>query len=296
MLKMKNVLSEKAVLASLSISRWSARKFDKKVTRDVIDSHNAKSEVGRWNKKLVSTEAMQEITAVITAARNYHYEHTQPWLDEGARILPSALFYEYTETMRNHRAAYEAAADKFAKAYPAFVDQAARELNGMFNRADYPMAHRIRDHFGFEVVMLPMPDTRDFRIALNDTDVDKIKRDVESHLRGVMQNSLKDMAERVVDNVGHMAERLKAYKPATKKGQVTEGQFRDSLIENVRDLAKLLVAFNIGNDPRMTQIIADIQTKLCVTEPDTLREDDHLRKQVAKDADRILASVSDFLA
>jgi len=46
-------LNDRALLVQLSISQWTARKFDKRVTRDVASSHGTTIDVGRYNKVLL---------------------------------------------------------------------------------------------------------------------------------------------------------------------------------------------------------------------------------------------------
>jgi hypothetical protein len=52
---MPSLLSQKAVLASLSISQWSARKLDKKVTEEIHPRNHAEPHAGRYNKLLIAS-------------------------------------------------------------------------------------------------------------------------------------------------------------------------------------------------------------------------------------------------
>ena len=79
-----------------------------------------------------------------------------------------------------------------------------------------------------------------------------------------------------------MAERLKAYKPAVRKGDTTEGQFRDSLVENVRSLVGLLPAFNLTGDDLLADITARMERDLCSLDASELRDDAKARKAVAR--------------
>lgn len=302
-----NLLAQKAVLASLNISKWGARKRDEKVTAEVHRAHGASRDSGAYSKRLIDLANMKEIGSVYTEARNYHYRMTQPWMDDGQRLLPTALYLEYTAEQQRLRREYEAAVAKFVEEYPSFIQKAQKSLNGLFNAHDYPRASQIASHFSFDLRILPCPDTDkdDFRIAVASEHVEDIRRDIEKRMNAVMDGTLQDSAERIQDVVGHMAERLKAYKPAEKatkgakkkKGvEKAEHTFRDSLVENVRELAALLPAFNLKNDPTMIAITERIAQCLCANDADDLRENDKLRRAVAKDADAILRDVSQFIA
>jgi len=100
---MPSLLSQKAVLASLSISQWSARKLDKKVTEEIHARNHAEPHAGRYNKLLIAREGLQKVQHAAGEARTFHYAMTQPWMDDGARLLPSALFIDYANRIRDLR-------------------------------------------------------------------------------------------------------------------------------------------------------------------------------------------------
>lgn len=292
----RNLLSQKAVLASLNISGWTSRRLDKRVTNEVNRNHGAADDAGRYNKLLIAKPAISPLTTITSAARTTLYEMSQPWLDTGARVLPSALYIDFTQKMRKHEADYAAAADAFVRAYPDHVAEAKLRLNGMFNPADYPDQGRVRSLFRFDVKILPCPDASDFRVDIAAEHAEDIRSDIEARMTEALEAAMKEPVERILDVVGHMAERLKAYKPAVRKGERTEGQFRDSLVENVRSLVSLLPAFNLTNDPSLATIATRIQDELCAFDAQDLRDSPKARKSVAQAAEAILVDVTDFMA
>jgi len=289
-----NILSKKAVLASLNISRWTARALDQRVTDEVHKKHGTTSEAGRYWKRLIDKSALTDIGSAATEARNYHYHHSLPWLDTGARVLPSDLYLDYAKEMQRLRNAFNTAADEFAAAYPEYIKKAKRDLNGMFDADDYPKASEVRALFAFDFHILPCPDLgKDFRIAVGNEFVDDIRRDLEKKMGGVMEAGLAECAERITKTVGHMAEKLRAYKkPDDDKA---EGTFRDSLVENVRELAGLLPSFNLFGDSKFTAVIERINEKLCAIDAGDLRDDEKARLAVAKAAESIVRDVSAYI-
>lgn len=294
---MSNLLSQKAVLAGLSISGWSARALDRKVTDDTNKRHNATTDAGRFNKLLISAEAMKDINLISGQARSYHYTMTQPWFDEGSRILPTALYAEYAAKVRGFRQDYAKAADAFAKAYPDLKEQRKAALGSMFKEADYPSCDDIRARFEFDLKVMPCPDAADFRTDLAKEHAEDIRADVEARMKEALDIAMKEPVRRIIEVVGKMAERLKAYKPAKPgSGKRTEGIFNDSLVYNIRDLVQLLPAFNLAGDKALDAIIARMKTDLCKEEPGYLRDDAKLRKAVAAKAEAILADAQQFMA
>jgi hypothetical protein len=47
------MITERAMLAAVHISIWTAVKHDRKVSRDVADQHGAHQSAGRYNKQLL---------------------------------------------------------------------------------------------------------------------------------------------------------------------------------------------------------------------------------------------------
>ena len=56
------MITEKAMLAAVHISIWTAVKHDRKVSRDVADQHGAHHGAGRYNKQLLrGAEKLDEL-------------------------------------------------------------------------------------------------------------------------------------------------------------------------------------------------------------------------------------------
>ena len=74
-------LSTKAMLVDLSLRVYTARKFDKKITREVAQRHGTTEKAGNYNKNLLPFDApsYEAIGAVGGAARGEHYEQTLPY-------------------------------------------------------------------------------------------------------------------------------------------------------------------------------------------------------------------------
>ena len=292
---MPSLLSQKAVLASLSISQWSARKLDKKATEEIHARNHAEPHAGRYNKLLIAREGLQNVQHAAGEARTFHYAMTQPWMDDGARLLPSALFIDYANRIRDLKAEFHHAADEFASEFPAYVEDSKVRLGRLFSVADYPDPTDIRSLFAFDSKILPCPDADDFRIDIAEEHAADIRADVEARLKQALDDAMRNSVTRVVETVGHMATRLRAYRPAERRGDRTEGAFRNSLVDNVRELARLLPAFNLTGDPVLAGISDRINAELCTYDANDLRGDEATRHLIASRAESILADVQAFM-
>ena len=290
-----NPLATRAMLSGLRLTMWTARKLDKGATADVHTANGAAADAGRYNKALIAKDALAGIVTAANAARAAHYARTLPWLDDGARILPALAFDPYTAEMRRLRVDFETAVATFVDAYPAFVAAAQSRLGKLYNPADYPAASEIRDRFTFAVRVLPMPDARDFRVELADSQAADVRAAIEASTREALETAMADAWRRITETVGRMAEKLRGYKPATMTDKA-EGVFRDSLVQNVRDLVGVLPSFNLTADPVLADIIARMERDLCGEDAAVLRDEDEIRAETARAAESILADVSAYLA
>ena len=293
--KVATPLSRTTTLVAVTISQWTARKLDKEITDDTNKRLGASADAGRYNKLLIEAERLEKLNSLVSAARDLHYSMTKPWIDKGPRILPNALFAKFSEKFRELKREFNTEADAFARAYPDFIEERKRKLNGAFKEKDYPPVSEIRSKFQLDMKVMAFPEATDFRADLDADVVADIKAEIEASTAQVTEDAMKHNYQQIAEVVGHMAEKLKEY--GTKKpGARKASWFADTLVENVRELVELLPHFNLTNDSKLTAITERISRDLCTEEPQELRDNPKARADVAKSADAIIAEVSKFLA
>lgn len=287
-------LTERAMLVNLSISQWTATKNDKKVNREVAVAHGNDETMGRYNKSLVAKTALERIKKLAGEARTEHYHRTLPWRDGGDRVLSSAGYFEYAKIMRDKAREFTSAAEDFVANYPQLIAEARISLNGLFNPDDYPAVGRIADKFSFRYDVLPMPTAEDFRINLGTAETARIRQQIESDARGMLEKAMQNVWERMQDVVAHMVVRLRGYEELPN-GKV-KGPFRDSLITNIEDLLQVLPTLNLTDDGNISRFATDIRKHLTAYTPDQLRNSATVRDDVATRAEEILSKMSAFVS
>src|SRR5215470_247730 len=121
-------LSSRAMLCSLSISMWSARKHDPDASEEIAVRHGAHADAGRYHKVLLPKEALAEIQKIVSEARQEHYFMTLPWDDDGYRVLPAAAYMDHVEKMRTLAKRFEAAVDILSREFLTLIEQAKTKL------------------------------------------------------------------------------------------------------------------------------------------------------------------------
>lgn len=287
-------LDERALLVKLSIGRWSGQKTDANVTNEVAERHKADKASGKYRKRLVTKTALKEIDSIAGAARSAHNMLTLPWTDDGARVITTESYEHYSKVMRDFRDKMQAAVDEFIKTYDDHVIDAKEALGTMFDPDDYPPRNVVKSKFTFDVEPSPIPMKGDFRAKVSNEEAAIIAKDIEARSKMRLEHAMRDVWERVADVTEKMVDRLSAYKP--KEGlHRAENTFRDSLVYNVEELARVLPSLNITNDPKLDELQKELLNKLCHYDPQQLREDSNARAQTAKEAKAILKKVGKFL-
>jgi hypothetical protein len=288
-----SALGERAMLVSLSVSIWSARKHDVRISDKIAAEHGADRSMGRYAKHLIPRDLLTTVNAANTALRDHHNLNTLAWGDDGTRILPAANYLGYQAQQQTLEDAFGRAVRDFVVSYPAYVETARTALNGLFDPRDYPAPARIGKKFAVRRHFLPVAQPDDFRVRLGDAEVVRIRAEIEAHNADLVAHANRDLFQRVQAVTSRLVERLSAFEVDPVAGTRVH-PFRDSLIENVRALLEIMPRLNITGDARIEQVRQDLAEKVARHEPEALREDHILRAEVVDAASGILARMEGY--
>lgn len=268
-------IKNNSIVVSLSVSQWTARKLDKKITDEVNSQHNATNDAGRYNKLLVAKEFTEAVQKVANKARVFHYENTLCWGDNNERLLPSKNYFTYINEINKLKGEFQSAVAVFLSNYDNVIEDAKRRLNGMFREQDYPTRSEIEEKFGFKTTFMPVPDN-DFRVQLSTDEVDKLRESLQAEITDRLTQAVDGIWDRIKEQLKAMKDRLSDEKSI----------FRDSLFENLKELIDLLPKLNVTNDINIAKVCNEMQ-KLVVA-PDAVRNNTTLRNQKATEVNDIL--------
>ena len=269
------MITERAMLAAVHISIWTAVKHDRKVSRDVAHQHGAHEGAGRYNKQLLrGAEKLDALRTLAGQIRQHFYKITLPWSDEGYRLLPAHFYFELTTQMREFERAFSQSVEEFLEVYPSYIEQVRPELNGLFREEDYPSAEKLRAKFGVKLEVLPIPSGDDFRVTLSEEEQARVAREIDESVRQSLNRGTKDLWVRLTDVVTHMVDKLNE----------PESRFHASLVTNVFDLVDLLPRLNVNQDEELNRFAAEIKDRLCNFSAHDLKKNEILRVATASDA------------
>jgi hypothetical protein len=274
------------MLANLSVRCWGAARNDKKISSEVAKTHSVDAKrAGKYRKNAINVEAptYEAVKAAATELRAKHSEFTLPWSQDGARILTTTMFEQYSREMRTLRTKFDQAVQAFVEDYPTLKVDAKIELNGMYNEADYPAD--IREKFGVEVGILPLPEAEDFRVSLPETAVRQIKDDIQAEMKRAAHVAMQEPYERLYSHITRMVQRLSDPKAV----------FRDTLVSGLVDLCAILPGLNLTRDPQLDVLRQRAEQMIAHVSAQELRDNPAVRRDVARQAADIQNMMAGFM-
>ena len=248
-------LTHDAMLVSLRINSWSGRLYDRQASQQVAVHNDADTSAGRYNKRLLPKQAFAALAATMSNARTSHNANTLPWDDQGGRLLTVANYDRYTTALDTliERVVRERA--RFIEDYDDYVDQARLDLGRLFRLEDYPGTEELQGKFAIRYRIVPVPDARHFMADLAQGETERVKRDIEQQVRARLNDAQHDLYKRLGEAVERVGERLRE----DENGKPLV--FRDSLIENIRELVDVVPRLNIFADDDLAMLCREVKDK-----------------------------------
>lgn len=274
-------LEQKAMLVALNIGNYSGRKFDRKVTAEIANQHGTLGrDIGNFNKLLLAKKDTIELDRIVNSARVFHRTNTLPW-GVGYELLTISNFEKYSAGMREFSQSYDREVKRIQNKYPELIEEAKVRLKDMWNEDDYPTQDQLENKYYFKVTILPIPTTEDIRVNLQDEEIDEIKKSMEDNMKEVHAGIMKDLWGRLYEKIKNVSDQLSKDKT----------RIHTSLIGHLFDLCELLPSLNVLDDPNLNTLLRDVEADLCKYDTETLRDSEEARKEIAKNADAILARI-----
>lgn len=285
--KIKN-LDEKAVLVKLKRSMYSPYKLDEEESR----AYGA----GNVNKHLFEgrDNRVRQTISKFTEVYTYFNDNTVPW-ETGVRMLNMAHYFDFTAGLRKRIDDAMDTANDLADNWDTEVQldlarlskiAAAKGKPNIANPSDYPSAEEIRARFNIEVQYQPVPSANGFDPRLGISDEDKAS----------LQKQLDDAENVAAKHV--ISEMLEPMKRAVDKLNVPIGQdgsiFRDSLIDNIVEVAARMERINVSDDRAVADKIAELKS-LATTyanNKDVLRSTPTVRAKAATQINTLMSQMA----
>lgn len=276
-------IASSAMLASVSISCWSAKKIAKKESEELTNSKAASKRAAQVQKNLLADDPrLTTINKYAAEIRNWLAQSTLPWSDSGLRLVTTKQFMDFKQELDNKKSTFDTLVQDFVQMYPTLISAQAFKLGSMFDRSEYPSDAEVASKFSITYSFMPVPEAGDFRVDIAD--------DIARELREQYE---KDYAKRVSEMNQDLWGRLKTVldKMVDRLGTDTGGKnkiFRDTLVENALEVCDMLSVLNATNDPKLETARREVQQALLGVTADDLRKNEAVRADVKARVEGIL--------
>ena len=268
----------------LNISVWPASKLDREVTDKVNTDASAVRGASQTKKNLFAgTSLRKDISDFAARVRLYHNKHTLPWADKGERMLPTALFMDYKQTMNGFEQTFNMMCTNFFVEYPRLVADAPNNLGSMYKAEDYPEIEEVRLKFGFRRAVKPIPESGDFRLDIPAHDLAEMKNDYEKQYSDRLAEAMREPWERLHKTLVGMSEKL-----TDIEGDESKKRYHDTLISNPIELCGLLTKLNVTNDPKLEEARRQLELTMLGADIESIKEDADSRSALKSKVDAIL--------
>ena len=280
------MITEKAMLAAVHISIWTAVKHDRKVSRDVADQHGAHQGAGRYNKQLLrGADKLEELRTLAGQIRQYFYKITLPWSDEGFRLLPANFYFDLMARMREFEAELRAGSRKLPWRLPTVHRAGEAGVERALPRGRLSLRGKAAE----EVRRQARGSAHSVRRRLPRSDVGRrtgtgLARDRCECPR------IADTRDRRFVEAGSGSSCAHG-RPAQRTG-VAVSRFAG---HKCLDIVEILPRLNVNGDADLNRFADQIKERLCNYSAQDLKKHDLLRVTTAADAANIVAQMDDLL-
>ncbi len=278
-------ISASAVLVELNISVWPASKIDREITDKVNNDAGAVRGASQTKKNLFAgTSLRKDIADFAARVRLYHNKHTLPWADKGERMLPTALFMEYKQTMNGYEQTFNMMCNNFFIEYPRLVAEAPNALQGLYKAEDYPELTDVRLKFGFRRTVKPVPEAGDFRLDIPAYDLEEMRAEFMAQQDRKLADAMREPWERLHKVLLGVSEKL-----TDVEGDDGKKRYHDTLLTNPLELCSLLTKLNITNDPKLEEARRQVEVAMLNADMESIKEDADTRSELKSKVDAIIS-------
>ena len=277
-------ISSSALLVELNISVWPASKLDREITDKVNSDASAVRGASQTKKNLFAgTSLRKDISDFAARVRLYHNKHTLPWADKGERMLPTALFMDYKQTINGFEQTFNMMCQNFFIEYPRLVVEAPIALKGLYKAEDYPELTDVKLKFGFRRAVKPVPEAGDFRLDIPAHDLDEMREEFLKQQDNKLAEAMREPWDRLHEMLESISKKL-----TDVDGDDSKKRYHDTLISNPIELCSLLTKLNVTNDPKLEEARRQLEMTMLGADIEDIKEHAPARIELKSKVDEIL--------
>jgi hypothetical protein len=269
-----------AMISTLNISMIGISGKDETATQQANISLNTNQNAGYYSKCKVNRDDIRLILTIANDARRYRRNLTRPWGQGDTRLLPSTEVLDYTSNMSKFQFRFEQEVVEIQRNWPSIMHEQKVRLGPLFDPDEYPAQHEVPNCFGFRQELLPVPEGSHFVLDLEKRVLDQLRERLDTENKKRMQDSMKEMWQRLYEPVANMAYICGEDKSVHK-----------SLVANVENAIAILKRLNITNDQDFADMIELAELRLVGWTTNQIRKNKDLKAKLGEEAKDISAKL-----
>lgn len=279
------IIATTAVLASLNLPQWTARKYDESLSSELAYDKQAASDALRVNKLLVDKAVLKPMSTLMAKIRREYYRVSFPWSNEGTRLLPVAKYKDFVDFLDDQKQEFTSILDNLIADYITAVHQARDRMGDAFKLEDYPRPAEVRTKFSIDFQVWPVPTSGDFRVDVSAEQ----RRFLEEQVQANIAKQTAAATRHLWGQLGEMLESI------STRLTDSDARFRRGLLDGFVELVDDLNKLNLANDPKLTEFYNDTRALVIVLrDPETVRKDKAVREDAAAATRELADKYSDF--
>jgi hypothetical protein len=274
-------LREMAAATRIMIHWWGTHKsLTTQQKEEVGAAYDADIRFLTAGKKILDTrhQAFRRLTSVRTRLVNYWRVVTLPYTDPGVRLLRQSDLEAFVHCMEGFRDELADGEVELNSVYDQLKTDARRRLGRLFNPADYPS--EVQGLFGLEWDF-PSVEPPSYLMRINpeiyQQEQERIARRFEEAVQLAEQAFISEFGRLL----SHLTQRL------TNDENGERRIFRDSAVTNLSEFFQRFQALNVRSNHDLDRLVEQAQQLVNGITPQDLRDDGHLRRQIATDMTQV---------
>lgn len=268
-------LRAEAVGVKLERSQFGAsRKVSSEQKERIAGLFGADSSQLSAGKKLLNkrNEAYKLVTSLLGQARELWLNSSLPYPEDGVRLIRRDRVERFSEQMEDIRSQLLTAAQALQEVYVSELIPEARErLGDLYNSADYPANIASEFDIGVSFPNVDPPEyLRQISPQLYEQERQRIQARFEESIALAEQNFAAELSKVVEQIIERMT-------PAADGSQKV---FKESSIENVKELLGRFKSLDIGSNQALTDLMGQAELAMQGVDVKNLRKDVHARQSI----------------
>ena len=286
--KQKMDIQKEAICLSLKLGRLRTRR---RIDSNMIET-DADLQMVHVAKDIMESKELQAISQFMGEVKRYIRTRCLPSpFRAGIHLIRLALVEDVMAQLAGYEKQYWALVEAFMTFYEGIYLQRhdddfdmKKKLGSLYRADDYPSPRKVRTTFEFDVQLWELATPGSLRTidrALYEREAAKMQNvweDARQQITQVLLTEFRDMTAR-------MADRLTPGPDGKPK------VFRDTLVGNLTEWLDLFEKRDLTKDEQLATYVKQARKMVYGIKPETLRESEGLRKEIAEEMQKITAQL-----